>query len=259
MSPGALHTRLSMRVPVQELQPSLDQFNRLMDRVEGAYLQLESFNADVAHELRTPLSVLIGQTEVALSRQRGVEDLQEILQSNLEELQRLARMVQDMLFLSRADRGEVARRGEPVSLAAIVREVIDFHEAALDERGLAVAVQGDADARIDENLFKQAVSNLLDNAARYAAPGSAILIAVRQEEDRAVSVSVQNHGATISGEHLPRLFDRFFRIEPARADGAASHGLGLAIVAAIARMHAGSTLAASRDGVTRIGFRIAPG
>ena len=149
-----------------------------MARLEGAYQQLEGFNADVAHELRTPLATLIGETEVALSRERSPEVLRETLLSNLEELQRLAAMVNDMLFLSKADRGAQARRGQQTSLAGLARQVTDFHEAALAERNLRVIVSGDAVIPVDEPLFKRAVSNLLGNAIRFADADSDIVVQI---------------------------------------------------------------------------------
>ena len=153
ISPKRLDQRLSLATPVEELTPWIDQFNDLMARLEGAYQQLEGFNADVAHELRTPLATLIGETEVALSRERSPETLRETLISNLEELQRLAAMVNDMLFLSNADRGARARRGVQMSLAALAHQVTDFHEAALAERNLQVVVTGDAVIPVDEPLL----------------------------------------------------------------------------------------------------------
>ncbi len=253
IAPGWLSARVSLPQAVMELQPWVDQFNALLARLDQAYGQLESFNADVAHELRTPMNNIIGQTEVALSRQRSATDLRETLESNLEELQRLAGMVHDMLLLSRADRGLQARRGEPVSLAAVLGEVLDFHEAVLEERSLHVIVEGDARLAIDEPLFRRAVSNLLSNATRHADAGSTIRVSVAAAEE-AVAVDVENIGPVIAAEHLPKVFDRFFRADAARADGDANHGLGLAIVAAIARMHGGNTAAASAGGVTRVGF-----
>jgi two-component system heavy metal sensor histidine kinase CusS len=258
ISPKRLDQRLRLAVPVDELTPWIDQFNTLMDRVEGAYQQLEGFNADVAHELRTPLATLIGQTEVALSRERSVEALRETLLSNLEELQRLAALVNDMLFLASADRGAQARRGGKASLAALASQVIDFHEAALGERDLRVAVRGDATVPIDEPLFKRAISNLLGNAIRFADAGSEITVQIGAEEPDHVRVLVQNHGIEIEPSHLPRLFDRFFRAESSRhSEGQAHHGLGLSIVAAIARMHSGRTFARSGGGVTALGFTVA--
>jgi two-component system heavy metal sensor histidine kinase CusS len=171
IAPDRLGERLHLREPVAELQPWIDQFNGLMDRLQRAYLQLEGFNADVAHELRTPLANVMGQTEVALSRERSPEALRETLISNLEEMQRLAALVNDMLFLSQSDRGAVARRGQAVSLAALATQVVEFHEAPLEEAGLTVQIEGGVSAAVDEALFKRAVSNLLGNAIRFAERG----------------------------------------------------------------------------------------
>jgi len=253
-----LHRRLALADPAEELLPWIEQFNALMQRLEGAYAQLEGFNADVAHELRTPLATLIGQTELALSRERSVDSLRDTLVSNLEEMQRLAGMVNDMLFLSQADRGAVARRGPPASLAALAEQVVEFHEATLEDAGLALRVEGDVVAAVDEPLFKRALSNLLGNATRFAQRGSTVLIRIAPGPAGQVQVVVQNQGEPIDAQWLPRLFDRFFRGDASRCcDGETHHGLGLAIVAAIARMHAGHTVAESQGGVTRVGFTLA--
>lgn len=264
ISPKHLDQRLSLDDPAEELLPFIEQFNALMARLEQAVAQLEAFNADVAHELRTPLASLIGQTEVALSRERSTESLRDTLVSNLEEMQRLTTMVNDMLFLSQADRGAVARRGQPVSLAALAQQVLEFHEAVLEDAGLAMHVEGDARVAVDEPLFKRALSNLLGNATRYAKRGSTVVVRIAPHTDahiaEHVSVVVQNEGDPIDASVLPRLFDRFFRGDSARAcPDTQHHGLGLAIVAAIARMHAGRTLAESEGGQTRVGFTLAAG
>jgi two-component system, OmpR family, heavy metal sensor histidine kinase CusS len=260
IEPTNLGQRLSLSEPAGELQPWVDRFNALLVRLEQAYRQLENFNADVAHELRTPLNNLIGQTEVALSKPRSAAQLQETLSSNLEELHRLGRLVQDMLFLSRADRGAKARCEQPVSLAALAREVVEFHEAAVDERGLHVRVVGDAHVAVDAALLRRAVSNLLSNAARHAAPNTAIEIGIASTNASPgceVTLTVQNRGQPIAPTHLPRLFDRFFRADPSRHAADVNHGLGLSIVAAIARMHGGRPLAQSSQEETRIGFTMA--
>ncbi len=272
ISPRRLDQRLALADPADELLPWIEQFNALMARLEQAYTQLEGFNADVAHELRTPLANLIGETEVALARERPAEALRETLLSNLEEMQRLSALVNDMLFLSQADRGAVARRGAPVSLAALAQQVIEFHEAALEDAALEVRVEGDAVLAVDEPLVKRALSNLMGNAVRFADHGTTVSVRIApsgaagsadelaHDPARAqVRVLVQNAGQEIDAAALPRLFDRFFRSDASRCceDGQAHHGLGLAIVAAIARMHAGSTLAESGGGVTRIGFTLA--
>ncbi len=259
MSPGKLDQRLQLIDPAEELLPWIDQFNALMQRLEQSYAQLEGFNADVAHELRTPLANLMGQTEVVLARERPHSELRDTLASNLEEMQRLSAMVNDMLFLSQADRGAVARRGAPVSLAALAQQVVEFHEGTLEDAGLQLQVAGDATLAVDESLFKRALSNLLGNATRFATRGSTVVIAIAHEGDQQVRVEVRNQGLAIAPEALPRLFDRFFRADQSRCcdSGEQHHGLGLAIVAAIARMHAGRTLAESANGTTQVGFTLA--
>ena len=261
ISPDQLDKRLQLQEPVEELQPWIGQFNSLMERLQKAYQQLEGFNADVAHELRTPLASVMGQTELALARERSPEALRETLVSNLEEMQRLVALVNDMLFLSQADRGAVARRGHAVNLVDLASKVIDFHEAPLADAQLSVEVTGQASAAVDESLVKRALSNLLSNAIRYAEQGSCIVIRLaREDTSNQVRVEVENKGAAIAPlhtqasqwPHLSRLFDRFFRVEECRTDSQVHHGLGLAIVAAIARMHAGSPVASSDLQGTRL-------
>ena len=259
ISPRGLDQRLSLADPAEELLPWIEQFNALMERLERAVAQLEAFNADVAHELRTPLAALIGHTEVALSRQRPADELRDTMLSNLEEAQRLAALVNDMLFLSQADRGAAARRGAASSLAALAAQVVEFHEAMLEEAGLTVRIDGDAQAAVDEPLVKRAIANLLGNAIRFAKPGSCVVVRIAADEAEQVRVEVENAGVAIAPQHLTRLFDRFFRVDEARPGSSQSHhGLGLAIVAAIARMHAGRPLAASEGGSTRVGFTLVP-
>ncbi|REN13776.1 two-component sensor histidine kinase, partial [Mycobacterium tuberculosis] len=192
-------------------------FNAVLDRAEQAYQQLESFNADVAHELRTPLANLIGMVEVELARPRSIEELRDALLSALEEARRVSAIVIDMLFLSHADRGAVARRSAPVSLADQVRTVLDFHEATLEDVGLKVHVSGDARIGVDAGLVRRALSNLLSNASRYAMPGSTIAVVIDTQPD-GVWVRVANRGEPVAADVLPNLFKRFFRAERSRTD-----------------------------------------
>ena len=238
-----------------ELVPWIDQFNALLERAEQAYRQLEAFNADVAHELRTPLANMIAEVEVELARPRSPEALRDALISNLEETRRLSAIVADMLFLSKADRGATARRSAPVSLAAQASAVAEFHEAELEQADLRVRVRGDAMARIDVSLVRRALSNLLGNAIRYATPGTTVEIGI-QAGPEATWLRVANRGVALPPDALPHLFKRFFRAERSRARSSAHHGLGLAIVAAIARMHGGETSARSADGRTEVSFSV---
>ena len=255
VSADNLHQRLDSAEQPLELVPLIDQFNALLTRIEKAYSQMEGFNADVAHELCTPLATLIANNELALRRPEQA-DMREVLASNLEELHRLTGIVNDMLFLSQADRGVGARRAPVASLASMAADVLDYHEAALAEAGLTAKVVGDAHGSFDVPLLRRALSNLLGNATRYASTGSIVQINLRAvDQDRAL-ISVTNYGDTIDPEILPQLFDRFFRADPARSHGQSNHGLGLAIVGAIARMHQGKPVARSENGVTSVGIEI---
>ena len=255
VSADNLHQRLDSAEQPLELVPLIDQFNALLTRIEKAYSQMEGFNADVAHELCTPLATLIANNELALRRPEQA-DIREVLASNLEELHRLTGIVNDMLFLSQADRGVGARRAPVASLASMAADVLDYHEAALAEAGLTAKVVGDAHGSFDVPLLRRALSNLLGNATRYASTGSIVQINLRAvDQDRAL-ISVTNYGDTIDPEILPQLFDRFFRADPARSHGQSNHGLGLTIVGAIARMHQGKPVARSENGVTSVGIEI---
>lgn len=257
MAPDMSGLRLDGSTQPVELQALVEQFNLLLARVERAYMQLDGFNADVAHELRTPLTTLIGASEVALNRPRAASELRDIIGSNLEELQRLSTVVNDMLFLSNADRGSRARREAVTSLAALVGEVIEYHDASVQDAGLLVRLEGDAAGALDTALLRRAVSNLLGNATRYATKRSTILVAITPVPRARVRLSVSNEGQVIAAQHMPRLFDRFYRAEAARQHSGINHGLGLAIVAAIARMHGGEPFALSANGRTTVGIEIA--
>lgn len=265
LSATELHRRLDDSHQPQELRPLIAQFNALLDRLAVAYQQMEAFNADVAHELNTPLTTLISSCELALRKPRSAAELQEILASNLEDLRRVAGIVADMLFLSHADRGAEARRSKVESLAALAEEVAEFHEAALQEAMLQIRIEGDLAASVDTRLLRRALSNLLGNATRYGTPGSTVIIQIALHPpsqgsapvpsgSQRILVAICNDGVDIDPQYLHRIFDRFYRAEAARSHADRNHGLGLAIVAAIARMHEGETLAYSANGVTRIGL-----
>ena len=256
LSPGRLSRRLQTDTLAPELWELADSFNGALARLEAAYQQLEAFNADVAHELRTPLGNLIGQTQVTLSRERDAAELKELLHSNLEDLERLRGIVNDMLFLARADRGERAPNRVEVSIAQEVAHTVEYLEFIFEEAEVRVRIDGDARASIETSLFRRAVTNLLQNAVQHAPRGAEIVVAVLQERG-AIRVSVQNTGSDIAREHLPRLFDRFYRVDSARSGSHENHGLGLAIVRAVAAMHGGTVFAESEDGATRIGFTVA--
>jgi two-component system, OmpR family, heavy metal sensor histidine kinase CusS len=260
LRPNTLSQRLQLESLPVELEDLTVAFNGALGRLEEAWQQLEGFNADVAHELRTPLANLIGGTQVALSRPRSASEFQDTLQSNLEELERLRSIVNDMLFLARADQGEAATGLTAADVAHEVEMTIEFFEPLLDETGTTVAIEGELRAQATMNiaLFRRALSNLLQNAIAHSAAGARLVVTITPRSG-AIWIAVANPGKTIAEAHLPRLFDRFYRVDSSRRDAGDvhGHGLGLAIVKAVATMHGGATQATSGDGVTTIAFSIA--
>ncbi|WP_347710574.1 heavy metal sensor histidine kinase [Erwinia sp. INIA01] len=254
--PGKQKQRLCIDSLPEELHALAEAFNGVLVRQEKAWEQLESFNADVAHELKTPLTNLIGQTQLALSRDRSVEQLQNMLGSNLEELERMSSIINDMLFLSHAQTGKFAAQMAQVSLRNESQKAAEYLEPSLTERHLSVRINGDATAYVDRRLFTRSLANLLSNGSRYAREGSTIDINIVQSE-RFISVSVLNEGAEIESYHLERLFERFYRVDGSRTQSSSNHGLGLSIVKAIAQVHGGDVFVNSRDGVNTFGFTLA--
>lgn len=260
LSPKTLSARLGTAALPVELSDLAHAFNGALGRLEEAYGQLEAFNADVAHELRTPLANLIGGTQVALSRQRSGAEFQEVLQSNLEELERLSSIINDMLFLARADRGEAPASLLQVPIAHEVEKTVEFFEFVLDEMEASVQLQGDAaaEAPIETSLFRRAMTNLLQNAIEHSERGARLAVRIRQEA-AATWILVANPGQPIADAHLPRLFDRFYRVDAARNGQGEhhGHGLGLAIVKAVATMHGGGVMVTSAGGFNTFGFSVA--
>ncbi|MEQ5807835.1 heavy metal sensor histidine kinase [Alteromonas sp. NFXS44] len=255
IEPGVNGQRLDTKVLPLELQPLGASFNGVLERQEVAWQQLESFNANVAHELKTPLTNLIGQTQLAISKRRSREDLEELLYSNLEELDRLTRIVNDMLFLSRSQSGQTPLLKEPVDLTVEANKIIEYLEPNFTADALRVNCTGSGKAQVDRGLFHRALGNLLENAIQYAEPDSTILIHIEVNAGQA-SISVTNTGETIDDTVKASLFDRFFRADPSRNGSSARHGLGLSIVKAIATLHGGNAFVSSTKQQNTFGFSI---
>ncbi|MFP6830962.1 Adaptive-response sensory-kinase SasA [Pseudomonas fluorescens] len=253
LAPPLRAGRLRLSPLPPELEQFVDSFNSTLERVEQAYSRLESFNADVAHELRSPLTNLIGQTQVALTRGRSAEHYFEVLQSNLEELERLRSIINDMLFLASADQGNKATKLTSTSLADEVATTLEYLDFILEDAQVEVQVSGDALVQIEVAHLRRALINLLSNAVQHTGPGQVIEVRIEVEEHQ-VSIGVANPGSPIASEHLPRLFERFYRVDASRSNSGNNHGLGLAIVKAIALMHGGDVFVRSDRGMNTFGI-----
>jgi two-component system, OmpR family, heavy metal sensor histidine kinase CusS len=202
------------------------------------------------------VTILIGQTEVALTRDRSIDELRHTLQSNLEEFERVRAIINDMLFLARADQGERATGLVEVSLAAEINRTLEFLEIPLEEAQVSATASGDARAFVNTSLFGRALSNLVMNAIQHCAPGAAIAVSVVREHGR-IRIAVANPGEPIAPHVMSHLFDRFYRAESSRTNSRENHGLGLAIVKAVAEMHRGTVSATSAGGVNTFSFSVA--
>ncbi|MCU5774839.1 heavy metal sensor histidine kinase [Erwiniaceae bacterium BAC15a-03b] len=256
LAPGDHAGRLATDALPDELRQLAFSFNGVLERQEIAWRQLESFNADVAHELRTPLTNLIGQTQLGLSRRRSPEELEELLGSNLEELERMTSIVNDMLFLSHAHAGQHASQLLQVSLREETLKTAEYVEPSFAEKQLVLLVEGDATVHIDRRLFHRSLANLLENSARHSVPHSTVTVSLSETHSHA-RVAVSNPGAAVAPEHLPRLFERFYRVDASRARSDTHHGLGLSIVRAVAIMHRGEVFAHSEQGINTFGLSFA--
>ena len=255
LAPPLRAGRLRLSPLPPELEQFVDSFNSTLERVEQAYSRLESFNADVAHELRSPLTNLIGQTQVALTRGRSAEHYFEVLQSNLEELERLRSIINDMLFLASADQGNKATKLTSTSMADEVATTLEYLDFILEDAQVQVHVSGDAQVQIEVAHLRRALINLLSNAVQHTAPGQVIEVRIEVAEHQ-VSIGVANPGSPIASEHLPRLFERFYRVDASRSNSGSNHGLGLAIVKAIALMHGGDVFVRSDRGMNTFGIHL---
>lgn len=244
-----LDARLSAAAVPPELAELADTLNMMLARLEDSFRRLSNFSSDLAHELRTPVSNLLTQTQVTMSKIRTVHEYGDILASNSEEFERLSRIISDMLFLAKSDNDLVIPNREPVNLVDEVRGVIEFYEALSEEKQIELSVSGGGAVSGDRLMLRRAINNLLSNAIRHTASGGTIDIDVIALGGN-MELSVRNTGDTIPPEHLPRLFDRFYRVDLSRQRQSDGAGLGLAITRSIMRAHGGDASVASEDGVT---------
>ena len=255
LSARQLGERLAAGDAPLEVRDHVEAFNGMLARLEAAFQRLADSSADIAHELRTPVSNLMTQTQVALSRSRTAEEYQDILASNLEEYERIARMVSDMLFLAKADGNTLARGGESIDLAREADALIDFYEALADERRVRIVRTGRATVRGDRSMLRRALSNLISNALRHTPAGGEITIAIESDDAR-IRLVVSNVGDPIPADQLERIFDRFHRGNALRESHGEGAGLGLAITRSIVRAHGGEITARSSAGLTRFAIDI---
>ena len=229
----------------RELQPLTIAFDEMLRRLDDSFTRLSQFSADLAHELRTPIANILGEAQVALTRDRTAPEYRETIESSVAECERLSRIVDNLLFVARVDAAREPIARKHFDARAAVEKIAAFYQTLAEDRHVTISCSGDGQIYADPDLFERAVGNLLDNALRFTPEHGSIHIAL-SKHNSAFEVAVSDTGSGIAPEHLPRVFDRFYRAESSRgSDGA---GLGLALVKSIVDLHGGSTAIESEIG-----------
>lgn len=246
--------RLSTRMPLQDAPTELlalaTSLNEMLARLEQGFARVWQFTVDLAHDLRTPIGNLRGANEVALNRQRSIDEYETLLGSNIEECDRVSRTIESVLFLARAESPQFAMQRVVLDTGQELQRIADYFEGLSAEAGVNLHVDASAMVYADRDLFRRAVNNLLSNALRYTPTGETIRLDAAKT-GQGIDVSVGNPGKSIAPEHLDKLFDRFYRVDRSRSDSATSTGLGLSIVKSIMELHGGSVSVQSAANHTR--------
>jgi len=237
IGPDQLKERIGSTGWPHELQPLAIAFDQMLKRLDDSFTRLSQFSADLAHELRTPIANMLGEAQVALTRDRTAADYRETIESTVAECERLSRIVDNLLFVARVDAAREPIARKQFDARAAVEKIAAFYQTVADDHHVTISCSGDGQICADPDLFERAVGNLLDNALRFTAAHGSIHIGLAKRNTD-FEVSVSDNGCGIGAEHLPRVFDRFYRAESSRSsDGA---GLGLALVKSIVDLHGGS-------------------
>ena len=237
IGPTHLSERVGRAEWPRELQPLANAFDQMLDRLENSFTRLSQFSADLAHELRTPIANILGESQVTLTRARTADEYREVVESAVAECERLSGIVDNLLFVARADtaREEIARSSFDGRSA--IEKIANYYRTIAEERNVAIISDGQGEVFADPVLFNRALSNLVDNALRFTPDGGTIQISIAVQNQYA-EVSVRDNGCGIAAEHVPRVFDRFYRVDASRNPHGA--GLGLALVKSITELHGGS-------------------
>jgi len=242
-----------------ELASLAGTFNQMLDRLEESFERISRFSADIAHDLRTPVNNIRGEAEVALIRSRSADEYRDVIQSCLEEAVRLSDLIGDLLFLGRAESPLTHLRRQRVDVGELLARVIEYYEASAADGGVSLTeavVDEPVVAEMDRALMERAVGNLVSNALAHTPPGGSV--EVRADADAStIHIVISDTGAGIPEEALPRVFDRFFRVDSSRSQVFGGTGLGLPIVQSIALLHGGKAEISSQEGEgTRVTLHI---
>jgi two-component system heavy metal sensor histidine kinase CusS len=249
ITPERLDARIDVRQAPTELHELALSLNAMLLRLQRGFERLWQFTTDLAHDLRTPIGNMRGASEVALTRLRSQAEYQALLASNIEECDRVTRMIESVLFLARAESPHFALRQTSFDAAQELHRIGEYFEGLAADGGVDIRILGDACVHAERELFRRAVSNLLANALRYTPRGDAIVLSATGSPD-GVSITVRNPGIGIAAADMGKVFERFYRADASRTNSGTATGLGLAIVKTIMDLHGGRASVLSEAGLT---------
>jgi heavy metal sensor kinase len=245
----SLNQRITLKRTNDEIGRLAETFNDMISRLGESFKQIRQFTADASHELRTPLTILKGETEVGLRKMRGPGEYRKILNSNLEEVNHMSQIVDNLLFLSKADMGKIHLEMQRINLTKLVSEVHAQTKAMATTKGINFSVSNAVDAEVigDRLRLRELLLNLVDNAVKYTPEGGEMKITLERDDGRA-KLRITDNGIGIALQVQPHIFDRFFRVDKARSREAGGSGLGLSICKWIVEAHGGEISVESEIG-----------
>ena len=236
---------LSQRIPVPEVKDEIGElaltFNSMMDRLESSFSQMRQFSSDASHELRTPLTVLKGQSELTLGKERKPKEYQEVISSNLEEIQYMSKVLEDLFMLSKSDENQIALDYESVDLKLLIEEICRHAQIIASEKNIKIITAYIERIQVygDPVRLRQMIWNVIINGIKYTQPDGEVTVSLQEKKDIAL-ITIQDNGIGISNSDLPLIFNRFYRVDKARSREEGGTGLGLSICKFIVDAHKGS-------------------
>lgn len=249
ISASSLDKRLPHKGNPQELQELAVTCNEMLCRIESTFSHIKQFSASMAHELRTPIHYLRTATEITLAQPQTVETYQQVLQTHLEEYQNLTQLIDNLLFLTRSERGQLQLNIKTLSANNLVSSIIEYYQSIAEGKNITIQVSGDAQIAVDEQLFKRVIANLIDNSLAYTDEGGAIWVNIEKSTNESIQISIKDNGMGISKEHLPLLCQGFYRVNREINKENVGLGLGLAIAKSIVEHHKGQCVVESQLGL----------
>lgn len=236
----SLHRRIAAKSWPTELRKLGKEFNEMLDRIESSFSHLTQFSDDLAHELRTPVNNLMGEMEIALSHHYTIAEYRQVLESNLEELHRISQIIENLLFLARTENPQLDLKKTLLNAHDEVAVLCEFYQAMADDKNIRLSCNGEAVLYANHVMFRRMISNLLSNALKYTLPGGEVTFSIKEIDSRKVEIALHDTGVGIDAEHLPKIVNRFYRVDSARSQYPGSTGLGLSIVKSIITLHRGT-------------------